>query len=166
MSRLGSKMKQSRSAARRHDDRGAILVMFALLLVVLITFAGLCVDGGRAYGLNRQMQNAADASAMAGGRALDKYQSAVYDGGSPNSSEVYTAAVEQAEADGANVDAGNFGCRLLDFNRNDLGACPVGAGANIPSNAAGVKVTTTQTESTLLAQVAGISTYTANSDAT
>jgi len=164
MSRLEMKMKQSRRVARGRGDRGAILVMFALLLVVLLTFAGICVDGGRAYGLNRQMQNAADAAAMAGGRALDQYQTG---GGSFPVTSVYTAARDQAATDGASVASGNFTCTLFDFTRTiNLGPCPMSSAGSIDTRAAAGKVTVTQTENTLIARVAGMSTYTANSDAT
>ncbi len=47
-------------------EGGLTLVQVALLLVVLIAFAALAVDGGRIYLERRRMQNAADAGALAG----------------------------------------------------------------------------------------------------
>jgi len=51
-------------------ERGAILVQAAILLVVLLLFVGLAIDVGALYGERRHMQNAADAGALAGARAI------------------------------------------------------------------------------------------------
>ena len=48
---------------------GAILVWFALLLIVLLGMVGLVIDAGLLMGTHRQAQNAADAAALAA--ALD-----------------------------------------------------------------------------------------------
>ncbi len=56
------------SAAR--DERGQTLVQVALMLVVLLGFAALAIDGGMVYAERRHMQNAADAGALAGAREL------------------------------------------------------------------------------------------------
>ena len=52
------------------DDRGQTLVQVALMLVVLLGFAALAIDGGLVYAERRHMQNAADAGALAGAREL------------------------------------------------------------------------------------------------
>jgi Flp pilus assembly protein TadG len=52
-------------------QRGQALVLTALMLVVLLGFAGLAIDGGRAYWERRILQNALDAGALA---ASDNYQ--------------------------------------------------------------------------------------------
>ncbi len=54
----------------RRRQKGQTLVVVAVLLVVLIGFLGLVIDGGNVYAQRRQMQNAADAAALAGARAL------------------------------------------------------------------------------------------------
>ncbi len=60
---------------RRHmphhtnDETGAILPIFALLIVVLLTFAAFAVDLGAAWGQRTLNQSAADAGVMAGGVA-------------------------------------------------------------------------------------------------
>ncbi len=56
-------------AGVRHQ-RGQTLVFVALMLVVLVGFLALAVDVGNAYAERRFMQNAADAGALAGARAL------------------------------------------------------------------------------------------------
>lgn len=50
--------------------RGQVLVMFALLLVVLLGFAGVAIDFGRQNAQQRHIQTAADAAALAACRAL------------------------------------------------------------------------------------------------
>src|SRR5690606_4536767 len=52
------------------DERGQTLVQVALMLVVLLGFAALAIDGGMVYAERRHMQNAADAGALAGAREL------------------------------------------------------------------------------------------------
>ncbi|WP_157263425.1 pilus assembly protein TadG-related protein [Azohydromonas aeria] len=50
---------------RRARQQGAVAVMFALALVVLMGFAGLALDGARLYVNRAELQNAADACALA-----------------------------------------------------------------------------------------------------
>src|SRR5438128_11359498 len=52
-------------------DRGAVAIMVAVALPLLAAFVALAVDVGHAYLVRNQLQNAADAAAMAGARALD-----------------------------------------------------------------------------------------------
>lgn len=54
-----------RRLSREQDERGATAVLAALLLVVLLGFLALAVDLGRLYAEKAQLQNAADASALA-----------------------------------------------------------------------------------------------------
>jgi Flp pilus assembly protein TadG len=56
---------------RRTGERGQAIVIVGLILVVLIGFIGLAVDGGRLYWERRILQNAVDAAALA---ASDNYQ--------------------------------------------------------------------------------------------
>lgn len=51
-------------------ERGQTLVVVAVMIVLLVAFLGLVIDGGNVYAQRRQMQNAADAAALAGARAL------------------------------------------------------------------------------------------------
>ena len=52
------------------EERGQALIIMALAMVVLVGFLALAIDGGNAYAQRRLMQNAADAAALAGVRAL------------------------------------------------------------------------------------------------
>jgi Flp pilus assembly protein TadG len=58
-----------RSSNMRHEC-GQTLVLFALLATTLIAFVSLAIDGGMAYAVRRQAQNAADAAALTGVRYL------------------------------------------------------------------------------------------------
>ncbi len=59
-----------------HDQQGAALVYFSLVITILLLFSGLAIDGSMAYLDRRQMQTAADAASIAGTRALALKQSA------------------------------------------------------------------------------------------
>jgi Flp pilus assembly protein TadG len=52
------------------DESGQVLVLLAALLVVLIAFAGFAIDVGHAYLVQRQLQAATDAAALAGAQEL------------------------------------------------------------------------------------------------
>jgi Flp pilus assembly protein TadG len=47
------------------SNRGQVLIIFVLVIVALIGFTGLAVDGGNIYSDRRQAQNAADTAALA-----------------------------------------------------------------------------------------------------
>lgn len=51
-------------------DSGQVLVQVALLMIVFLILLALAVDVGHLYQVRRQMQNAADAGALAGAREL------------------------------------------------------------------------------------------------
>lgn len=53
-----------------HGQRGATAIWFALILPVLLGFAALAVDLARLHMIKNELQNAADASALAGAQAL------------------------------------------------------------------------------------------------
>lgn len=48
------------------NRRGATLVLVAILMTVLVGFAGIAIDGSRLYVIRSELQNAADAAAIAG----------------------------------------------------------------------------------------------------
>jgi len=52
------------------DRRGATAAFFGVALTVVVGFAGLATEAGRWYDIRRDMQNAADVSAMAGALRL------------------------------------------------------------------------------------------------
>ena len=55
----------------RADARGTILVQFTIYLIAIMGFIGLALDGARVYLLHNDLQDLADAAALAGGASLD-----------------------------------------------------------------------------------------------
>jgi Flp pilus assembly protein TadG len=65
----GRKMNANPRAFRRHtrkQQQGVVAIQVALFLVVLLGFAALAIDVGRALVVRNELQNAADAAALAG----------------------------------------------------------------------------------------------------
>jgi Flp pilus assembly protein TadG len=56
----------------KRRERGAVLILTALTLVVLIGAVGLAVDSGRGYGVKARLNAAVDAAAIAAARALSE----------------------------------------------------------------------------------------------
>jgi Flp pilus assembly protein TadG len=54
------------TSRHRANERGQVIVVFALVLVALVAMAGLIIDGGGAYAQSRDEQKAADLAALAG----------------------------------------------------------------------------------------------------
>ncbi|MCX6045371.1 MAG: Tad domain-containing protein [Chloroflexi bacterium] len=54
----------------RRQEKGVTLIYLALVLMVLIGFAGIAIDGSNVYMQRRRMQTAADAAALTGIRSL------------------------------------------------------------------------------------------------
>lgn len=62
--------RSRRTPPRRHAQQGVVVVMFALSLVLLMGLAGLALDGARLYVNKTELQNAADACALAAAQEL------------------------------------------------------------------------------------------------
>ena len=77
--------------SRRRDSRGAVAIIVALLLTVMVGFLGLAGDGGRLYLAKTELQNGADACALAASYELT---------GAPT---IPTAAFPRAEAAGRTI---------------------------------------------------------------
>lgn len=59
---------------RKRSEKGQALVVLVVAMVGLLVAAGLAIDGGTVYLERRRMQNAADAAAKEGTRALFRWQ--------------------------------------------------------------------------------------------
>lgn len=60
-----------------HSERGAVLVLVAVLIVALIGFAALVIDIGKMYKVRSELQNASDSAAHAGALSLDRTQAGI-----------------------------------------------------------------------------------------
>ncbi len=70
-----SEIRHLQSSAKHNNERGVVLILAAILIPVLLGFAGLAIDLGWLYFNKLGMQNAADAGALAGAFQLKKGQS-------------------------------------------------------------------------------------------
>ena len=58
-------------SSRRGTQRGAVAIIVGLAMVVLVAFAGLALDLGQMFISKTELQNAADACALAAARELN-----------------------------------------------------------------------------------------------
>lgn len=72
----------------RQHQRGAVAIMLGLSIFVLFGFMALAIDLGRTYVVRTELQNAADAAALAGAKQLNQTQKGVWDSTNPNNSAV------------------------------------------------------------------------------
>jgi Flp pilus assembly protein TadG len=146
------------------DERGQILVIVGVGLIAMIAMVGLVVDGGYAWGEQRQVQNGADAMANAGATVIAQSLK-----GAPKTSGDVGCAVEASAslngvANPTAVYTDVYGVTLTPAVQ--VSACAAGAGGSIPSAAQGVKVQGERTFNTFLARVIGIDQMTASTTAT
>lgn len=56
---------------QRSGERGSIIIMTAIFMLLLFLMVGLCIDVSRIYMVRAELQNAADAAALTGARELN-----------------------------------------------------------------------------------------------
>src|SRR5437764_15255798 len=66
-----------RAAGLWNDNSGIILPYVPMILVVIVAFAALALDGARYMTLQTQLQHGADALALAGAAELDQRSDAI-----------------------------------------------------------------------------------------
>ena len=155
---------------RHRHERGQVLVIVAVALVAIVAMVGLVVDGGFAWGKQRDTQNGADAAAEAGAVVLAQRLAGVVPAKTDADVEaaVLLASTENA-IDGPEAWYTDIAGNLLDgtgaivSSRAD--AVRVGNGA-IPPNAAGVEAIGSQTFDTFLVRVIGFDQLTVTAPAT
>ena len=64
------KMKIRKMISRARDEGGAVAIIVAVTLPVFLAFAALAIDLSHLYVVRNELQNAADAGALAGARFL------------------------------------------------------------------------------------------------
>jgi hypothetical protein len=160
---------------KRRDahERGQVLIIVAGALVVIVAMVGLVVDGGYAWGQQRQTQNASDAAAEAGAIQLARNLAGV----SPATTDADVLSAVNAAATANGI--GNPAACYTDFNGHPLtsvgaltasasscsGAAMVGGGT-IPSGTFGVRAEGSKTFPTFLMRVIGFSQMTTTATAT
>jgi Putative Flp pilus-assembly TadE/G-like len=161
----------SRLVGRRSQSaRGQVLVIVAVGMIVIIAMVGVVIDGGYAWGKQRDTQNAADATSKAG--ALELAENLAGKSPANSDADVLTAVSDTASANGVGLP----GAYYTDFAGNlitSTGAVASGTGdaaqvggGLIPAGAAGVHAVTDQTFDTFLARVIGFNQFTTTAGAT
>ncbi len=156
---------------QRENEQGQAIVILAFVMVGLLAFAALAIDGGNTYTERRRAQNAADAGALAGARQLwlNVSQSNYSD-----EAIIRTTINAVAEKNGV-TDSNGVGGDFIDTNvsayytdRNGvrLSDTEVGSLGAIPSNAGGIEVLTRRKFGTFIAGIIGRGTMGAEAVAT
>jgi Flp pilus assembly protein TadG len=124
----------------RSEERGQIIVLVAMSLVVLLLLAGLAIDGAIAYNVKAKLSAAVDAAALAAGRA--------------GYSNAQSAALTFFDA---NFPAGYM--RTTNVTRN------ASSPQRNPDNSWNISVTASATVPTFFLRVAGMNSFTASATA-
>jgi Flp pilus assembly protein TadG len=151
--------------SRERADRGQILVLFTLGLVVMVLFLGLVIDGGFAFVNRRDGQNTADLAAMAGTKVIADYYAKT--GNTLTGADVYTAINKSATTNDCSSSGGTpctWSASYVDKTEATLGAVS-SSGAILPG-AQGVLVHVNRTPRTYLLGVIGQSSWSVGTDAT
>lgn len=156
-------MNQVDRLMRRHaarHERGQVLAIVAGGMFVIIAMVGLVIDGGYAWGRQRETQNGADSTAKAGAVVILQW----LDGETKTAGDV-GCAVERVATE-TNVDREDV--QFTSFDGSPLGIPVPGCGsaALMPTDAQGVKAITTQEFSPFIMSAFGFGNLTARSDAT
>lgn len=156
-------MKAARTA--RRAERGQVLVIVAMGMVVIVAMVGLVIDGGYAWIRQRDTQNGADAVAKAGTIVVQHYIAG--ESPEPNDYDVACAVAGAAAANGVTVVAAEYTDYLGEplVPAAPVGACTTDLGDGIPAGAQGVKALTSETFDTFLMPVIGVPQLTTLADA-
>ena len=145
----------------RRNERGQVIVIFAAVMIAMLTFAGLIIDGGTAWAHQRDVQNAADAASKAGAVVLAQRAAEAPDPtinwGERTRNAVYLSAARNR----VTIQSAMF----TDWQGNVLPGQAVD-GRPAPANAAGVEVLAARTFSTHLARIMGQTTWSVGQSAT
>jgi hypothetical protein len=162
----GHRMAGSYTDERLRGDDGMTAVWIAFLLVIILMFAALAIDGGQAYQSHRQSQNASDVGAMAGVRVVEQldFWNPCSTSPSPctnftDTSSIRTEIMRQAQNTGADAAAGGVQCYLLNYSQQRISTefCDsnTALAMSLVRQASGVEVDAKETKNTFFAGVAG-----------
>ncbi len=124
---------------RRNGERGSIIVMTAIAMLITLLMVGLCIDVSRIYMVRAEMQNAADAAALTAARELN--------GGSGGIDDAVTQAnaIVNKRANGNQ----NVSIASVDFSADVNFTNPMNAAtARTPANAPTIRFVRVKTQST------------------
>jgi len=109
------------------DQQGAVLVLVTVAFIVLIAFAAFAIDVGHLYVVRNELQNAADAGALAGTRVLYNDDGTVintfsnqvgHDGATANNSEKVAVDVHWTSGNTGDVERGHWSFATQTFTPN------------------------------------------------
>ncbi len=108
------------------DERGAVAIIIAISIVMLISFGALAVDLGHLYVVRNELQDAADAGALAGARFLYNEDGTVNEGANQiaysaaiaNTSEGKAVEVNWSGGNGDDVQRGHWSFAARTFTPN------------------------------------------------
>ncbi len=153
---------------RSDAPRGQVLVIVALAMVAIIAMVGLVVDGGYAWGRQRDTQNGADATAKAGTIVVQHWL-AQETTPTPTDWNVACAVEEAAVANQVDLISAEYTDAYGDPLPTPVtvGDCDASdPGVPIPLGAQGVRSRTSETFSPFLMQIVGFHELTATANAT
>lgn len=132
-------MRQTLHARKR--QQGAVAIIVALTLAVLIGFAGLALDGGQLYVSKTEQQNAADACALSASYALTGAPIPAANFVVAENAGVAVAVANRVGFQGAQISAADV---LVEFGTSLAGSSWTTAAGNPPGNARYVRCTITR----------------------
>lgn len=131
-------MNHSLNIKKRSGERGTVLAVATIGMVAFLLAAGLCIDISHLYLISSELQNAADAAALAGASALNSSSAGIEE-----ATDRAVAAMNSYEFNGtsATIDRASvrFGVNLSSFDNGGTGLSEADAAAN-PSNIRFVQV--------------------------
>ncbi len=142
-----------------HREEGQAIVLVALAMVAMLGMLALAVDGGVAYAMRRQMQNASDSGSLGGAQVL---LNRLGDLSAATEQAVLAAVHSNAEQNGVADSNGipgdgindNIQAFFVDQFDNPL-AAPLGSNGFVPDAARGVQVATSGSFVSFFAGLAG-----------
>jgi len=146
----------------RPAERGQILVIVAVGMIAFIAMVGLVIDGGNAWGQQRETQNAADSAAKAGTVIVQRNLA-----GTAATDGAVGCAVEDAAADNdAELESAEYTNHTGSPYSPSVPVGTCGSTGGIPSGAQGVRAVATTEFDTYLMGVIGFNELRATADAT
>jgi Putative Flp pilus-assembly TadE/G-like len=150
---------------RGRDQKGQMLVLFALASTVIILLVGLVIDGGNALAKQRASQNAADFAALGGARIVAEWIGGdTFNGTDDN---VKAAIIANLNVNGgAPITTWGVAGAPYYVNASGVSIGYVGNASNlIPANTVGVSVSSSRSWTPYFLGIIGVNSWTASANA-